>query len=115
MGVSRSAGSATRARIRGGINIVESGMPSLGGDRQWQEQANCLGVDPDLFFPERGASTREAKGVCQGCVVKQNCLEFALENGEKFGIWGGMSERERRKLRRQRSQKGIDTGTAATA
>jgi len=90
-------------------------MPSLGGDRQWQEQANCLGVDPDLFFPERGASTREAKGVCQGCVVKQNCLEFALENGEKFGIWGGMSERERRKLRRQRSQKGIDTGTAATA
>ena len=39
-------------------------------DRSWQEYANCLGVDPDLFFPERGASTREAKEVCRGCVVR---------------------------------------------
>jgi len=70
----------------------------------WQEDANCLGVDPDLFFPERGASTREAKEVCRGCVVRQDCLEFALRNGEKFGIWGGLSERERRRIRRQRAQ-----------
>ncbi len=69
----------------------------------WQDFANCLGVDPDLFFPERGASTREAKEVCRGCVVREDCLEYALENGEKFGIWGGMSERERRRLRRQRT------------
>jgi len=73
------------------------------GDRSWQVQANCLGVDPDLFFPERGASTREAKAVCRACVVRQDCLEYALVNGEKFGIWGGLSERERRRLRRQRS------------
>ena len=72
-------------------------------DRSWQEYANCLGVDPDLFFPERGASTREAKEVCRGCVVREECLEYALVNGEKFGIWGGMSERERRRLRRQRA------------
>ena len=63
------------------------------GDHGWQDHANCLGVDPDLFFPERGASTREAKEVCRGCVVREECLEFALQNGEKFGIWGGMSER----------------------
>src|SRR5512134_3514757 len=63
-------------------------------DRSWQDQANCLGVDPDLFFPERGASTREAKEVCRGCVVQEDCLEYALANGEKFGIWGGMSESE---------------------
>ena len=44
----------------------------------WQDHANCLGVDPDLFFPERGASTREAKEVCRGCVVREDCLEFAL-------------------------------------
>ena len=69
-------------------------------DRSWQMQANCMGVDPDLFFPERGASTREAKEVCRGCVVREDCLEFALANGEKFGIWGGMSERERRRPRR---------------
>src|SRR6188768_2847561 len=72
-------------------------------DRSWQDQANCLGVDPDLFFPERGASTREAKEVCRGCVVRLDCLEYALSNGEKFGIWGGLSERERRRIRRQRA------------
>ncbi|MGH9178606.1 MAG: WhiB family transcriptional regulator [Acidimicrobiales bacterium] len=69
----------------------------------WQYQANCMGVDPDLFFPERGASTREAKEVCRGCVVQEDCLEYALEHSEKFGIWGGMSERERRRLRRART------------
>ena len=74
------------------------------GDHGWQDHANCLGVDPDLFFPERGASTREAKEVCRGCVVREECLEFALQNGEKFGIWGGLSERERRRIRRQRAQ-----------
>jgi WhiB family redox-sensing transcriptional regulator len=72
-------------------------------DRAWQDQANCLGVDPDLFFPERGASTREAKEVCRGCVVRDACLDYALANGEKFGIWGGLSERERRRIRRQRA------------
>jgi WhiB family redox-sensing transcriptional regulator len=71
-------------------------------DVSWQLKANCLGVDPDLFFPERGASTKEAKEVCRGCVVKQECLEFAIAHGEKFGIWGGMSERERRKIRKSR-------------
>ncbi len=69
----------------------------------WWDEANCLGVDPDLFFPERGASTREAKAVCRGCVVSDECLEYALRNSEKFGIWGGMSERERRRVRRQRA------------
>ncbi len=72
-------------------------------DRTWQSKANCMGVDPELFFPERGASTREAKEVCRGCVVKGDCLEYALANGEKFGIWGGLSERERRKVRRSRA------------
>lgn len=71
-------------------------------DNGWQLAANCLNVDPDLFFPERGASTKEAKAVCQGCDVRKDCLEYALANGEKFGIWGGLSERERRRIRRQR-------------
>ena len=71
--------------------------------KTWWGFANCLGVEPDLFFPERGASTKEAKEVCRGCVVREDCLEYALDHGEKFGIWGGMSERERRRLRRQRA------------
>jgi len=84
-------------------------------DTSWQEFSNCLGVDPDLFFPERGASTREAKEVCRGCVVREDCLEFALANGEKFGIWGGMSERERRRIRRQRALERQAASIAATA
>ena len=71
--------------------------------RVWQEYANCLGVDPDLFFPERGASPTEANEVCRGCIVREDCLEYALQTGEKFGIWGGMSERERRRIRRARA------------
>lgn len=70
---------------------------------QWWNLANCLGVEPNLFYPERGASTREAKAVCRGCTVRDDCLEYALSNGEKFGIWGGLSERERRRIRRQRT------------
>lgn len=69
----------------------------------WQRQANCMGVDPDLFFPERGSSTYEAKEVCRGCVVREDCLEYAIVNSEKFGIWGGLSERERRRVRRRRN------------
>jgi WhiB family redox-sensing transcriptional regulator len=79
------------------------GTATTDEDRSWQDNANCLGVDPDLFFPERGASTREAKEVCRACIVRVECLEYALMNGEKFGIWGGMSERERRRIRRARA------------
>ncbi|HSG80008.1 MAG TPA: WhiB family transcriptional regulator [Acidimicrobiia bacterium] len=71
-------------------------------DMAWQDDANCKGANADLFFPERGASTRTAKSICRECRVRAECLEFAIETGEKFGIWGGMSERERRKVRRER-------------
>jgi len=85
-------------------------------DNSWQLSANCLGVDPDLFFPERGASTKEAKAVCQGCEVRVDCLEYALANGEKFGIWGGLSERERRRIRRQRAlARAAEAARSATA
>ncbi len=82
---------------------MEDFLKILQEDKGWQSRANCMGVDPDLFFPERGASTKEAKEVCRGCVVREDCLEFALRNSEKFGIWGGMSERERRRVRRARA------------
>jgi WhiB family redox-sensing transcriptional regulator len=72
------------------------------GELSWQDYANCRGADADLFFPERGASTRKAKAICNACDVKAECLDFAIVQGEKFGIWGGMSERERRRVRRQR-------------
>lgn len=94
-------------------------MPAIKGEQAevpgWQDYANCLGVDPDLFFPARGASTEEAKEVCRGCVVREDCLEYALESGEKVGIWGGMSERERRRLRRQRKAAEIGPATLNSA
>jgi len=65
----------------------------------WHAFANCRGCDPDLFFPQRGESTREAKAVCAGCVVREDCLADSVS--EKFGIWGGLSERERRRIRRR--------------
>jgi len=72
----------------------------------WQRWAACRGVDPELFFPERGEQTRSAKRICAACLVRVDCLEFALANTEKFGIWGGKSERERRLLRRERVRAG---------
>ncbi|PYF99386.1 transcription factor WhiB [Georgenia satyanarayanai] len=67
----------------------------------WQERALCAQTDPEAFFPEKGGSTREAKRVCTSCDVRAECLEYALANDERFGIWGGLSERERRKLKRR--------------
>jgi WhiB family redox-sensing transcriptional regulator len=77
-----------------------SDLPS--GDESWRLDALCAETDPEAFFPEKGGSTREAKRVCASCPVRMECLEFALANDERFGIWGGLSERERRRLRLQR-------------
>jgi WhiB family redox-sensing transcriptional regulator len=68
---------------------------------EWQDRALCAQTDPEAFFPEKGGSTREAKRICQGCEVKGECLEYALAHDERFGIWGGLSERERRKLKKR--------------
>ena len=69
-------------------------------DDLWQEKALCAQTDPEAFFPEKGGSTREAKRICLGCEVKDACLDYALAHDERFGIWGGLSERERRRLKR---------------
>jgi WhiB family redox-sensing transcriptional regulator len=88
------------------LSLVDltGGLTGLSGltpeDPGWQELALCAQTDPEAFFPEKGGSTREAKRVCQSCEVRQECLEYALGNDERFGIWGGLSERERRRLKR---------------
>lgn len=71
------------------------------GELAWQADALCAQTDPEAFFPEKGGSTRDAKRVCSECPVREACLEYAMENDERFGIWGGLSERERRRLRKQ--------------
>lgn len=69
---------------------------------EWMELGECRGVDVELMFPTQGESTKAAKAMCRRCEVQAECLAYAMNNGEKFGIWGGLSERERRRLRRGR-------------
>ncbi len=73
----------------------------LGNAPEWQERALCAQTDPEAFFPEKGGSTREAKRICTHCEVRADCLEYALGRDERWGVWGGLSERERRKLKRR--------------
>ena len=79
--------------------VIEGGQDAA-EEADWQERALCAQTDPEAFFPEKGGSTREAKRICSGCDVRAECLEYALAHDERFGIWGGLSERERRRLRR---------------
>lgn len=86
----------------------------LAEQADWQEHALCAQTFPDAFFPEKGGSTREAKQVCLACEVKAQCLAYALENQERFGVWGGLSERERRRLQ-SRGGAGVDRDWSASA
>lgn len=70
----------------------------------WSAYGSCASVDPDLFFPEPGADTSAARAICRDCPVRRMCLDHALETNQKFGIWGGMTENQRRRLRRDRDQ-----------
>lgn len=79
----------------------------------WFERAECRGVDPDLFFPKAGESYQQAQRVCRECPVRAQCLEYALDNCERFGVWGGLTERERRQLRRTRHLNLVVNGLAS--
>lgn len=71
---------------------------AIEGPPDWTEEALCAQVDPDSWYPEKGGSTAPAKRICRRCPVIEECLAHALANGERFGIWGGKSERERRRM-----------------
>jgi WhiB family redox-sensing transcriptional regulator len=88
------------------VTVVESVVDDavtgdLPEELAWQERALCAQTDPEAFFPEKGGSTREAKRVCLSCDVRAECLSYALANDERFGIWGGLSERERRRVKKR--------------
>lgn len=70
--------------------------------QSWRSQALCKGLDPEVFYPLNEDETDEAKAICAGCPVRILCLEHALATREKEGIWGGCTERERRRIIRQR-------------
>ncbi|MGJ9583291.1 WhiB family transcriptional regulator [Actinotignum sp. GS-2025b] len=72
----------------------------------WRESALCAQTDPDVFFPEKGGSTAPATSICHECPVREECLEYALQHDIRHGIWGGMSDNDRRRLSRQRRRVG---------
>lgn len=84
-------------------------------DPHWTDRALCAEVDPELFFPEKGGSTKGAKQTCRACEVRAECLEWALTQGEVFGVWGGTSERERRLLRKLKRTEVADTDLGVAA
>lgn len=92
--------------MSGGYGSTHAGSSSHGrlvewtpDEREpWMNEGLCAQTDPEAFFPEKGGSTRAAKKICAECDVVEQCLAYALRNEERFGIWGGKSERERRKL-----------------
>ena len=87
------------------VDVLKLGVARAYGDDSeadplaWQEDALCAQTDPEAFFPEKGGSTRDAKKICSQCNVRSECLEYALKNDERFGIWGGLTSRERSIIR----------------
>ena len=102
--INPAAGGSSRFGARPHLSLVPEAFDvdaeHADDDDQWQERALCAQTDPEAFFPEKGGSTREAKRICLGCEVRDACLDYALAHDERFGIWGGLSERERRRLKR---------------
>ena len=80
------------------MNITSGVLPSP----EWTRRALCAEVDPNIFFPEIGENVSVVKKICKACDVREECLKFSLDNDERFGIWGGLSEINRRKLRAER-------------
>lgn len=68
----------------------------------WRQHGACRGTDPDIFYPVADEEAEEAKAICATCPVREPCLEFALATRERDGVWGGATERERRRMIRRR-------------
>lgn len=86
------------------VELMDSALTS-----GWEGGALCAQTDPEEFYPERGGNAKVPKRICSACPVRDECLAYALATDERFGIWGGLSERERRNLQKQIA---MDAGTA---
>ncbi len=75
---------------------------------EWMDKAKCRNLPPETFFPSDGLGVEAAQRICHGCPVKQECLEYALANHIDHGVWGGASERERRRILRRRRLAGVN-------
>ncbi|TDT17739.1 transcription factor WhiB [Ilumatobacter fluminis] len=90
------------------MSNLASALALAAADDVWRDHALCRDTDPELFFPvgttgQALVSQDHAKQVCQECTVQQECLDYALDTNQDSGIWGGLTEEERRSIRRQRA------------
>jgi WhiB family transcriptional regulator, redox-sensing transcriptional regulator len=90
--ITARTGTATTTTTRAGTS----------GPQHWRQYARCLGADPELFHPHADDPADAAKAICAVCPVREPCLEYAITAREKQGVWGGLTEKERRRLIRQR-------------
>lgn len=86
----------------GSIALTSNGGYAMSKEMTWRKQGACVGLDPAIFFPDSEETVAEAVGICMGCSVRISCLEHALQVREKDGVWGGATDRERRRMIRQR-------------
>lgn len=82
-----------------GIDL-KSLPPNPSPPDMWQDQAACYGIDPDVFFPPSEEEAGPALAYCAVCTIREMCLAWALKNGERYGVWGGLTEQQRRRLTR---------------
>lgn len=76
--------------------------------QEWWKDARCVGMDPAIFFPEKGKTAREAKAICADCDALAACREYGLTTNQKYGVWGGLTERDRRRVKKDRRES-LDT------
>lgn len=98
------------AKVHSMTTMLSTSCDTAFEELSWRADGLCAQTDPDAFFPSQGESARDAKRICAGCGVRQRCLEYAIAKDERFGIWGGLSGRERRRI----SGRGRSPGGAAT-
>lgn len=85
-------------------------------ESSWREHAACKGVDPELFYPERGSQGwKEAKAICRACPVRIACLEYAIVTAERHGVWGGLTELERKRVRLDRTRRAKSSARSKSA
>jgi WhiB family redox-sensing transcriptional regulator len=97
------------------VDAHEASHSEYPNDLKWQELASCRGLDPALFYPEDNAGTWQAKKVCAACCVREECLEYALDHKESYGVRGGFSEGGRRKLLKLRRLAALERQAGSVA
>lgn len=107
-----TVGGAMEATLLEVLNALAMDVESDAAD--WRKHAQCAETDPEAFFPEKGEGIAAAKRVCLSCPVRDKCLEAALENDERFGVWGAKSRAERVKIQRARRPRGTAEESAAS-